>query len=104
MRVYLPDGVVREMTLTDDQGFLVSYRITNVRQAVDVMNRRGGEEIQQAKGTICETPALDRQVQDHIGQQLQGMYEQLLAEPVPGNLLMLLARLERQDRAQSDDR
>ena len=48
-----------------------------------------------------QTPALDRGDQDHIGRQLRAMYEALLQEPIPGRLLVLIARLERQDREQS---
>jgi hypothetical protein len=29
MRIYLPDGAVREMTLTEYREFLVSYRFTD---------------------------------------------------------------------------
>ena len=50
-----------------------------------------------------DAPVLDRETQDHIGQQLRAMYEQLLEEPVPGHLLMLMSRLERQNRKQSNE-
>ena len=49
-------------------------------------------------------PALERQDQDHLGQQLRAMYQTLLDEPVPPRFLMLLARLERQDREQGNER
>ena len=35
MRIYLPDGAMREMTLTEYQDFLVSYRIVDIRQAAE---------------------------------------------------------------------
>ena len=31
LRIHLPEGVVREMTLTEDREFLVSYRITDFK-------------------------------------------------------------------------
>ena len=69
------------------------------RLPMGVRRRRSGvQESQTWAG------ALDRHDCDHIGQQLRGMYGQLLEEPVPGHLLMLMARLERQNRKQSDDR
>ncbi len=57
-----------------------------------------------AGGALPSPPALDWHDQDHIGQQLRAMYEQLLDEPVPGHLLMLIARLKRLDRKYSHDR
>jgi anti-sigma factor NepR-like protein len=56
-----------------------------------------------AGGTMTDTPALDRETQDHLGQQLRAMYEHLLEEPIPGQLLVLIAHLERQDQRQSDE-
>lgn len=53
-----------------------------------------------ARLTHVQTPALDRGDQDHIGRQLRAMYEALLQEPIPGRILVLIARLERQDREQ----
>ena len=50
-----------------------------------------------------DTPSLDRQDQDHLGQHLRAMYQTLLDEPVPPRFLMLIARLERQDREQGHD-
>ncbi len=50
-----------------------------------------------------DAPSLDRQDQDHLGQQLRAMYQELLDEPVPPRFLMLIARLERQDREQGLD-
>ncbi len=51
----------------------------------------------------CNAPSLDRQDQDHLGRQLRAMYQALLDEPVPPRFLMLIARLERQDREQGDE-
>ncbi len=51
-----------------------------------------------------DAPSLDRRDQDHLGQHLQAMYQTLLDEPVPPRFLMLIARLERQDREQGDER
>ncbi len=61
------------------------------------------ETIKAARKPGPDAPVLDRETQDHIGQQLRAMYEQLLEEPVPGHLLMLMARLERQNRKQSNE-
>ena len=49
-------------------------------------------------------PSLAQQDQDHLGQQLRAMYQELLDEPVPAHFLMLMARLERQTREQRDER
>ncbi len=51
-----------------------------------------------------DAPALAQQDQDHLGQQLRAMYQELLEEPVPAHFLMLMARLERQTREQRDER
>ncbi len=34
LRIYLPEGAVREMTLTEYREFLVSYRITDLKPKV----------------------------------------------------------------------
>ena len=52
---------------------------------------------------LSNAPSLDRQDQDHLGQQLRAMYQTLLDEPVPPRFLMFIARLERQDREQGHD-
>ncbi len=61
------------------------------------------EKIKGGKKPAPDAPVLDRETQDHIGQQLRAMYEPLLEEPIPGQLLVLIARLERQDQRQSDE-
>ncbi len=106
LRIYLPEGAVREMTLTESQGFLVSYRINHIRPPVEAAHSDdgGSRMIKRRRGALPAPPALDHHDRDHIGQQLRAMYEQLLDEPVPGHLLTLIARLERQDRKPSDDR
>ena len=105
MRIYLPAGVVRTMELTRHQKFLLSYSIQDNRPATDVADRDDGGtgKIKAARKPGPDALVLDRETQDHIGQQLRAMYEQLLEEPVPGHLLMLMARLERQDREHSDE-
>ncbi len=58
-----------------------------------------------AAGAVApDAPSLDRQDQDHLGQQLRAMYQTLLDEPVPPRFLMLIAGLERQDREQGHER
>ncbi len=105
MRIYLPEGVVRVMALTKHQEFLLSYSIQDNRPPAEVADRDDGGtgKIKAARKPGPDAPVLDRETQDHIGQQLRAMYEQLLEEPVPGHLLMLMARLERQNRKQSDE-
>lgn len=39
-------------------------------------------------------PQVDRPVQDHIGTALRGMYDELLAEPVPEHFADLIRRLQ----------
>ena len=53
---------------------------------------------------FSDAPSLAQQDQDHLGQQLRAMYQELLDEPVPAHFLMLIARLERQTREQGDER
>src|SRR3712207_5952253 len=70
MRVYLPDGTVRQMTLIEYQEFLVSDPITLTRRAVEVTDRddRGTGKIKAARKSGPDAPVLDRETQDHIGQ------------------------------------
>ncbi len=105
MRIYLPAGVVRVMALTRHQEFLFSYSIQDSGRAADVTDRDDGGtgKIKAARKSEPDAPVLDREAQDHIGQQLRVMYEPLLEEPVPGHLLMLMARLERQNRTQGNE-
>ncbi len=105
MRIYLPAGVVRVMALTRHQEFLLSYSIQDNRPQAEVADRDDGRtgKIKVARKSGPDAPVLDREAQDHIGQQLRAMYEQLLEEPVPGHLLVLMARLERQNRTQSNE-
>lgn len=39
-------------------------------------------------------PVLDRQVQVHIGRKLKAVYDEIAAEPLPKEILDLLAKLE----------
>lgn len=39
-------------------------------------------------------PVLDRQVQVHIGRKLKAVYDEVAAEPLPKEILDLLAKLE----------
>lgn len=105
MRISLPAGVVRVMALTRHQEFLLSYSIQDNKPVAEVADREDGEtgKIKAAGKPGPDAPGLDRETQDHIGQQLRAMYEQLLEEPVPGHLLRLMARLEREYREQSDE-
>lgn len=40
-------------------------------------------------------PAVQPQVQDHIGRQLRAIYEELLSQPVPDRFAELLEKLDR---------
>jgi hypothetical protein len=75
MRIYLPDGAVREMTLTEYREFLVSYRMSDLHQVVDAAAdcREEVGQTSEAMGTGC---SLDRGSLDHIGQHLRAMYDQ----------------------------
>lgn len=39
-------------------------------------------------------PVLDRQVQVHIGRKLKAVYDEVAAEPLPKEIMDLLAKLE----------
>jgi hypothetical protein len=39
-------------------------------------------------------PVLDRQVQAHIGRKLKAVYDEVAAEPLPKEIMDLLAKLE----------
>jgi hypothetical protein len=75
MRIYLPDGAVREMTLTEYQEFLVSYRISDLPQAVEAAADRR-EDVEQTRGAMVTGCSLDRGSLNHIGQHLRTMYGQ----------------------------
>jgi hypothetical protein len=75
MRIYLPDGAVREMTLTEYQEFLVSYRISDLSQAVaDAADCR--EDVEQTRGAMVTRRSLDRGSHNHIEPHLRTMYGQ----------------------------
>lgn len=42
-----------------------------------------------------EDPGLDRCIQDHIGEKLRAMYDELKGQPVPDRFLELLSNLDR---------
>jgi len=44
--------------------------------------------------TTGTKPVLDRQVQVHIGRKLKAVYDEVAAEPLPKEILDLLAKLE----------
>jgi hypothetical protein len=46
------------------------------------------------EGTAAKKPALDRQVQAHIGRKLKAVYDEVASEPVPTRLMELLQQLE----------
>jgi hypothetical protein len=75
MRIYLPDGAVREMTLTEYQEFLVSYRVSDLSQAVaDTADCR--EDVEQTRGAMVTGCSLDRGSLDHTEQHLCAMYSE----------------------------
>ena len=72
------------------------------------IRRRGAAEAGQVQMSKDETaatgtgrsnksgtkPVLDRQVQVHIGRKLKAVYDEVAAEPLPKEILDLLAKLE----------
>ena len=48
--------------------------------------------------TAAKKPALDRQVQAHIGRKLKAVYDEVASEPVPPRLLELLQQLESRNK------
>ena len=51
-----------------------------------------GRDLNQS--STAKKPALDRQVQAHIGRKLKAVYDEVASEPVPPHLLALLEQLE----------
>lgn len=43
---------------------------------------------------LSSEPALDRQIQSRIGDQLRAMYDELMQQPVPDRFADLLSRLD----------
>lgn len=50
------------------------------------------------EGTAAKKPALDRQVQAHIGRKLKAVYDEVASEPVPSRLMELLQQLESRNK------
>jgi hypothetical protein len=48
--------------------------------------------------TATKKPALDRQVQAHIGRKLKAVYDEVASEPVPSHLMELLQQLESRNK------
>jgi hypothetical protein len=48
----------------------------------------------QKSDSRCEPPALDEDIQRHIGRHLRAMFERVAAEPVPDRFVTLLEQLE----------
>ncbi|MGE3832269.1 MAG: NepR family anti-sigma factor [Parvibaculaceae bacterium] len=51
-----------------------------------------------AHGNAAKRPALDRQVQAHIGRKLKAVYDEVASEPLPTNLMDLLQQLESRNK------
>lgn len=47
---------------------------------------------------VRKKPALDRQVQAHIGRKLRAVYDEVASEPVPTRLMELLQQLESRNK------
>jgi FixJ family two-component response regulator len=45
-----------------------------------------------------DKPVLDQRIQDAIGRSLKAHYDDLVSEPVPARLLVLLAELEAKEK------
>jgi Anti-sigma factor NepR len=50
------------------------------------------------KAAASKRPALDQNVQAHIGRKLRAVYEEVAAAPIPDRLVQLLAKLEGSQR------
>jgi anti-sigma factor NepR-like protein len=48
--------------------------------------------------TATKKPALDRQVQAHIGRKLKAVYDEVASEPLPTSLMDLLQQLESRNK------
>lgn len=47
-----------------------------------------------SNGKVSKRPALDQNVQAHIGRKLKAVYEEVATAPIPDRLVQLLAKLE----------
>lgn len=50
------------------------------------------------KARVMKRPALDQNVQAHIGRKLKAVYEEVAAAPIPDRIVELLAKLEESQR------
>jgi hypothetical protein len=50
------------------------------------------------KGLGGKRPALDRNIQAHIGRKLRAVYDEVAAAPIPDRIVQLLAKLEENQR------
>ena len=50
------------------------------------------------KAPAMKRPALDRNVQAHIGRKLKAVYEEVAAAPIPDRIVELLAKLDESQR------
>jgi hypothetical protein len=66
-----------------------------LRQAENNMSKDDADAAGNGRSTKLGTkPVLDRQVQVHIGRKLKAVYDEVAAEPLPKEILELLAKLE----------
>lgn len=64
---------------------------------------QGGRE-DPAGQAPAEAPALQPNVQDHIGRQLRALYDDVLGQPVPDRFRELMERLDRVQGDGEDER
>lgn len=50
------------------------------------------------KGSANKRPALDQNIQAHIGRKLRAVYDEVAAAPIPDRIVELLAKLEESQR------
>jgi len=50
------------------------------------------------KAPASKRPALDQNVQAHIGRKLRAVYEEVATAPIPDRIVELLAKLEESQR------
>lgn len=101
MRIYLPDGAMKEMTLTEYQEFLVSYHISDLSQAVaNASSSREGPEQTAEAAVPCS--GLDRgslNTPDSPSAQCPGS----LREQTAPSRLGINPRLQRRRRMRRSD-
>lgn len=70
-------------------------------QRKDLMNNTMSPDVPRESVASASTPALDDDLQIHIGRQLRAVYDEVARQPVPDRFLRLLEDLERKQAEKS---